>query len=305
MTAYIQKYIQADDIHSIAYKIYGNKHGTPIFMLHGGPGGRISERLIGLIDLSFYKVIAIDQRGCGASTPHGCLENNTTHDLISDIELIRQKENIEKIIFFARSWGTTLALLYAIKFPQNCSCLVLRGIFLARQEDENATFVKTKEFFPKEWSDFSQGLDVSKLNEDYYSKLFNSDINIAQEYNERLINYFELLFNNIQEEHILSNPSNLLSSKIFLHYSVNGFFIEDDYFTKNLSRINDISGYIIHGEQDRDCNVNQAYFLHENWKKSKCCIHPNATHSDRSNEIINNIESIFIERQELVKKTDE
>lgn len=132
----IQKYIKVDEIHTVAYREYGNPQGIPVLMLHGGPGGNFNYQIIELIDLNFFHLFTIDQRGCGQSTPKGELRANTTEHLVNDIEKIRQAEKLDKCIIFGRSWGTVLSLMYALKYPQNCLFMILRSIFLGRNTDE-------------------------------------------------------------------------------------------------------------------------------------------------------------------------
>lgn len=169
----IQKYIKVDEIHTVAYREYGNPQGIPVLMLHGGPGGNFNYQIIELIDLNFFHLFTIDQRGCGQSTPKGELRANTTEHLVNDIEKIRQAEKLDKCIIFGRSWGTVLSLMYALKYPQNCLFMILRSIFLGRNTDETWTFEQSKTKYPLQWQQFSEGLTAPKpLNEQFYEKVF-------------------------------------------------------------------------------------------------------------------------------------
>ena len=123
------------DQHQIYFEQCGNPNGKPALFLHGGPGGGGSEEVRRFFNPDIYRIIVIDQRGCGRSKPHGCLENNTTWHLVSDIENLREKLDIEKWLVFGGSWGSTLSLAYAQAHPKSVSELVLRGIFLLREEE--------------------------------------------------------------------------------------------------------------------------------------------------------------------------
>ena len=194
---YLQKFIKVDEIHTVAYREYGNPDGIPVLMLHGGPGGKINFRILELIDLTFYRVFTIDQRGCGLSTPKGELRANTLLHLISDMEAIRQKEKLGKCIIFGRSWGTVLGLMYALKYPQNCLHLILRGIFLGRNTDELWTFEQSKIRFPQQWAEFSDGLTSSRpLNEQFYEKIFSQNEKTALLYSSKMTHYFNILATN-------------------------------------------------------------------------------------------------------------
>jgi len=115
--------------HSIYFEQSGNEDGLPVIFLHGGPGSGCNENHRRYFNPDKYRIIIFDQRGCNRSTPNGCAENNSTQDILNDIESIRNKLNIEKLILFGGSWGATLALLYAEQYPQRVSAMILRGTF--------------------------------------------------------------------------------------------------------------------------------------------------------------------------------
>ncbi len=129
------KMLKVDETHTIYYEESGNPQGVPVVFLHGGPGCGTSVSGRQYFDPEFYRIILFDQRGSGKSTPHACLENNDTWHIIDDMEKIREDLSIDKLLVFGGSWGSTLALCYAIKHPERVLGLVLRGIFLGRRED--------------------------------------------------------------------------------------------------------------------------------------------------------------------------
>lgn len=294
---YIQKYIKVDEIHTVAYREYGNAKGIPVLMLHGGPGGCINTQIIKLIDLNYFHLFTIDQRGCGLSTPKGELRGNTTDHLVDDIEKVRQVEGLGKCIIFGRSWGTVLGLKYALKYPQYCKFLFLRSIFLGRNTDELWTFEQSKIRYPDQWAEFSNGFSSQKpLNEQFYEKIFSKDISTALSYSSRMTHYFDILANNNPQASVFpETDNNLIANRIFLHYSVQHYFLDDLYWEQHLSKLdsNDIKGVIIHGAQDSDCLVDQAYYLHKKWKNSTLIVEPKATHSDYQPEIQKQIKNIF------------
>ena len=132
---YKRHQVKVTDKHELYVDEAGNVDGIPILFVHGGPGGACDASSRRFYDPAVYRIITFDQRGCGRSTPHGELENNTTQDLISDIEVMREFLDVDRWVLFGGSWGSTLSLLYAQAFPARVLALILRGIFLCRQCD--------------------------------------------------------------------------------------------------------------------------------------------------------------------------
>ena len=133
--AHASEMLKVSDLHTIYVEQSGNPQGRPAVALHGGPGGGLSPEMRRFFDPKRFRVFAMDQRGCGRSTPHAELRENTTWDLVADIERVREKFGIDKWVVFGGSWGSTLALAYAAKHPERCAGLVLRGIFLLRKSE--------------------------------------------------------------------------------------------------------------------------------------------------------------------------
>ena len=166
------------DQHQIYFEQCGNPNGKPALFLHGGPGGGGSEEVRRFFNPDIYRIIVIDQRGCGRSKPHGCLENNTTWHLVSDIENLREKLDIEKWLVFGGSWGSTLSLAYAQAHPKSVSELVLRGIFLLREEELHWFYQDgASRIFPEAWSGFLDIIDEDKRDNlmSSYHEIFKSD----------------------------------------------------------------------------------------------------------------------------------
>ena len=165
--------------HEIYYEQCGNPRGKPAIFLHGGPGGGGSEAARRFFDPELYRIILFDQRGCGRSKPHACLENNTTWDLVEDIESIRHKLDIEKWLVFGGSWGSTLAIAYAQAHPKSVSEMILRGIFMLRKEELDWFYQDgASRIFPEAWNNFVSQIDESKrsnLMQAYHEIFVGSD----------------------------------------------------------------------------------------------------------------------------------
>lgn len=123
--------LAVDDTHTLYVDESGSPEGLPVVFIHGGPGAGCDAQSRRYFDPNLYRIVTFDQRGCGRSTPHASLENNTTWDLVADLERIRKHLGIDKWVLFGGSWGSTLALAYAQTHPERVHGLILRGIFLA------------------------------------------------------------------------------------------------------------------------------------------------------------------------------
>src|SRR5512139_1015512 len=148
-------FLRVDDVHTIYFEESGNPRGKPVVFLHGGPGGGTSPDHRRFWDPRAYRIVLFDQRGCGRSTPHACLEHNTTWHLVADIERLREHLGIERWQVFGGSWGSTLALAYAETHPTRVTELVLRGIFLLRKEEIDWYYQDgASRIFPDAWEGF-------------------------------------------------------------------------------------------------------------------------------------------------------
>ena len=162
--------------HEIYYEQCGNPNGKPAVFLHGGPGGGGSEAVRRFFNPEAYRIIVFDQRGCGRSKPHACLTNNTTWDLVADIDSLKQKLNIDQWLVFGGSWGSTLALAYAQTHPDSVSEIILRGIFMLRKKELDWFYQEgTSNIFPDAWEKFIEPIDVSKRDNliSAYYEIFN------------------------------------------------------------------------------------------------------------------------------------
>ena len=167
-------------IHSLYWEESGNPKGKPILFLHGGPGSGTSPNHRRFFDPAIYRIVLFDQRGCGKSTPHASLEENTTWDLVDDIEKIRKHLSIDRWVVFGGSWGSTLSLAYAVTHPERVLALIVRGIFLCRQRDFDWFFKDTgaAHIFPDEWDKVIDLIPLKErkdLVQAYFERLTSKD----------------------------------------------------------------------------------------------------------------------------------
>ena len=271
--------------HSVYVEEAGNTSGTPILFLHGGPGSGCNENHRRYFNPEKYRIILFDQRGCNRSKPNGYSENNTTQDILSDIEAIRIHLNIEKLILFGGSWGATLALLYAEYYPKQVSGMILRGTFLARNEDMS-WFIENgaNKIYPNYWREFlSIFTDEEKNNllESMYQHIFsnNRDIQVKAAkawslWAGRVVTHcLEGEYNLDEDEDEIVNDV-----KIEIHYAKNNYFIEENQIIKNINQISDIPIIIIHGKKDITCVPESSCLLHKLLPDSKLILVPDAGH---------------------------
>lgn len=281
-------YMKVSEIHTVFYSTYGNVNGKPILFVHGGPGGGISKNAERFFNPHHYYIVLVDQRGCGKSTPYGELRENTTQDLIEDFEKIRKSLNIEKWQLFGGSWGSTLSLAYAIKHPDIITGMILRGIFLARQEEVEWIYGSNNlggpaKFNPITWDYFKNALpqQLRRPNQNYivdYKKCFDGEY--GKEKREECLLSWAILENSVSklQPSSLDEVIKMVKEKGYIagalienHYMLNNFFLESGYFFKkeNIEKIQNIPTIIVHGQYDLICTPEAAYKLHSMLKQSK------------------------------------
>ncbi len=280
-------YLQVDDIHEIYVEECGNEDGIPVVFLHGGPGAGCELYHRQLFNPEKYRIILFDQRGCGRSIPHASLENNTTPDLIADIEKIRKELGIEKWVVSGGSWGSTLALAYAEAHPEHVSGLIVRGIFLATPKEIHWFYQEgASKIFPDYWNDFVDPIPENErgnLLKAYYKRL-TGDNEIARMGAAKAWSLWEartatLLPSASILKHF-NDPRNALSiARIEAHYFMHDSFFEENQLLNNIDRLQNIPGYIIHGRYDMICPIEQAFTLHKAWPLSELFIVQGAGHS--------------------------
>ena len=202
-----------NDGHKIYYEECGNPHGKPAVFLHGGPGGGGSTKVRGFFNPKLYRIIIFDQRGCGRSEPHGCLINNTTWDLVEDIELLKNKLNIKKWLVFGGSWGSTLSLAYAQTYPDSVSELVLRGVFMLRKKELDWFYQDgASRIFPEAWEGFLEPIDEGDHHNlmGAYHKIFIGNNETNESFNG-IIDEIQFWSVGLSSESIISNMDRPIS----------------------------------------------------------------------------------------------
>lgn len=282
-----ESYLKVSDLHSLWYAQYGNPLGAPIVVFHGGPGFGCSPIDMRYFDPTYYRIILFDQRGGKRSKPNGETQQNSTPDLIEDIEKLRKHLSIQKWFIFGGSWGSALAILYAEAFTEKCLGFILRGVFLARKADVQHTWYGMQAIYPEAWEKFQTFLPAEEradLITNYYQRLMNPDPTIHLSASRALVNYLltcsALLPSTATIEAFLENETLALGiSRLFTTYSINHFFIEENQLLNNLSRITHLPALIVHGRYDMLCKAKNAYDLHRNWPSSELTIVQDAGHS--------------------------
>ena len=287
--SYESGYLDVSDGHVLYYELFGNPNGIPVLFLHGGPGAGFSEKDKQFFDGRRYKVIFFDQRGSSRSKPFGSVANNTTQHLVSDINIILDHFNHDKVFLFGGSWGSTLALVYAIQFPERVSGMILRGIWLANKYGlDHYIRGGIKEFFPEVWERFSSLVKEGENPVDYYLENMLSDDKETSDKFAYEWAYYEMSFYTINK---MADPDEVLQTFSYKSMAImeayfikNNCFIPEDYIINNSHKIKDIKTSIVQGRYDFICPPVQAVRLHDHLDNSTLHI-VNAGHSSTDEEI--------------------
>ena len=280
-------HLKVSALHELYIEECGKADGVPIVFLHGGPGGSCEPVHRRYFDPERYRIVLFDQRGCGKSRPHASLEENTTQDLIADLEKIREFLGINKWVVFGGSWGSTLGLAYAEAHSDRVLGLVLRGIFLCRQQDIDWFYQGgTARLFPDAWQEFIHPIPEAErgdLVKAYYERL-TSDNEIERMAAAKAWSIWEgstlTLEPNASVLDYFSNPHIALSiARIECHYFINQCFMEENQLLKNADCLRDIPGFIVHGRYDVICPVDQAFALHAHWPGAQLKVISDAGHA--------------------------
>lgn len=282
-------YLDVGDGHSLYVEQSGNPTGYPVVFVHGGPGGGSSPVQRRFFNPELYRIILFDQRGCGRSLPHACLKENTSRHLVEDMEYIRQHLSIEKWGLFGGSWGSTLALLYAIHYPEHVFELILRGIFLMQQYELNWFYQDgTNSLFPEAYEDFQALIpreEQGDLIKAYYQRLtgdlsLEEKIPFAQAWSLWEGSTVTLIPDHMQKSHAIDPDFAYAFSRIEAHYFYHkGFLDRDDYILHHIDRIRQIRCVIVQGRYDAICPPRSAWKLKKALPRSKLILVPVAGHS--------------------------
>ena len=286
--AYDSGMLAVDGRHRLHYEQCGNPEGKPVVILHGGPGAGCGAKMRRFHDPARYRIVLFDQRGSGRSTPHADLVDNTTWDLVADIERLREHLGIARWQVFGGSWGSTLALAYAEAHPSRVSELVLRGIFMLRRWELEWFYQEgASRLFPEAWHQYLEAIpDVERgdLISAYHRRLTSSDeatrLAAARawsvwEASTSLLIPDEAFIDGHRDAHFA-----LSFARIESHYFVHGgFFDVEDQLLRDAHRLRGIPGVIVHGRYDVVCPIQNAWDLQRAWPDAKLVVSPTAGHS--------------------------
>ena len=280
--------LRVSPLHEIYYEECGNPAGKPALVLHGGPGGGISPFLRQMHDPGAYRIILFDQRGCGQSTPHAELRDNTTWDLVSDIETLRRHLGIEGWQVVGGSWGSTLALAYAETHPQRVSELIVRGIFTLRESEIRWFYQQGADaLFPDFWEGFIAPIPPAERHDlvsAYYRRLTGDDpaeqLRCARAWSQWEGATLSLLPDEKRVAAFGKDEFAIAFARIECHYFVNkGFFRQDGQLLADAHRLRGIPGIIIQGRYDVVTPAMTAWDLHKAWPDAALVMVPDAGHT--------------------------
>ena len=286
--------LAVDDIHTLHIEECGNPLGTPVIVLHSGPGAGCEKIHKRFFDPEKYRIILYDQRGAGLSTPHACIKQNTTQDLINDLELIRDRLKISKWYVFGSAWGCTLALLYAQEYPLHLSGLLLNSIFLARPKDIDWIYKQgASAVFPDHWQEFINHIPENEQDNlpKAYSKRLNGNNELARMSAAKHWSLWQANCGSLQPhtniiEHFSDPHFALGLASIESYFFENRCFVEADFILDNIKKIRHIPMFIIHGRYDMICPLENAWALHKASPASELIVVRDAGHSIREPGVI-------------------
>lgn len=287
---YDSGHLQVSPVHQLYYELCGNPKGKPVVFLHGGPGAGLVTDHRRFFDPQAYRIILFEQRGAGRSLPHASLHDNTTWHLVEDIERVREHFGVERWQVFGGSWGSTLALAYAEKFPERVTELVLRGIFLCREREIRWFYEDShgaSAIFPETWEQYVRLIPEAERGDmigAYYRRLTSDDASVRLEA-ARVWSLWEAsALKLIPDQELIdefTEPELAIAlARIECHYFINKCFFEtDNYLVENVDRIRHIPAVIVHGRYDIVCPFMNAWELHNAWPEASLEVIANAGHA--------------------------
>jgi proline iminopeptidase len=301
---YITGTLKVSGIHTLFYEEAGNKDGRPVIFLHGGPGVGILPGYRRFFDPAFYRIILLDQRGSGRSTPDAELKENTTDEIVEDLERLKKHLGVDRWLVFGGSWGSLLALCYGISHPDSVRGIIIRGVFLGRRSEIEWLHGKgASRIFPDQWEKYLSVLPESEREHPVtaYYKIFNSADRATQLKAARAWSAWEAYTMNLIPdpkaiEEMTSDEAALSIGRIECHFTYNNFFLEsDNYILENIGKLHNIPCRIVQGRYDVICPVKSAWELHKALPGSELVIVPAAGHSPFDGDMVH----------ELVRATEE
>ncbi len=301
---YSTGFLDVDDVHTLYWEQCGNPDGVPIIILHGGPGIGAFSVHRRFFDPDHYRIIIFDQRGVGRSNPFGSIQNNTRSHLVEDIEKLRTHFNISQWHVFGGSWGTTLALSYAVTYPEAVKSFVLRGVFLLEQPEIDWFLYGIQHIFPEAWERFSAYVNHEKdLLTAYYTHLTSDLPDVALSAGIEWTTYesscASLLYRPDTPLHSDQKKTALTTGLFEAHYFKHEVISPQNSLLMQIHKIRNIPAIIIQGRYDMICPLKTAYALHKAWPEADYIVVPDGGHSsldpairNRLIEATNNMRSI-------------
>jgi proline iminopeptidase len=283
---YDQRMLSVGDGHSVYVEQCGAENGIPVIVLHGGPGGGCSPSMRRYFDPKVFRVVLFDQRGCGRSRPHASVNNNTTWELVADIELIRKTLGIEQFIVFGGSWGATLALIYGISHPDRVRQLVLRGVFTMTKAELDWFYGGgAGQFWPETWARFVDMIPEDERDDliaAYHRRLFCGDLRTETLFARAWSAWENALASVYSSGSGGESPGDYARAfaRLENHYFINnGFLEEDGWILNNMDRLSGIQGAIVQGRYDMICPPVRAWELARAWPECDLRMVRNAGHA--------------------------
>ena len=279
--------LSVTELHTIAWERSGNPDGIPVIVIHGGPGGGGQPSYRQYFDPAAFDIIQFDQRGCGQSTPHAELEDNTTQALVGDIERLREHLGVESWHVFGGSWGSTLSLIYAQHHPERAISLVLRGIFMCRKSElrwfyqDGASHIFPDAFEP--YRDHIPKAEQDDLITAYYSRLTSEDAQVRRAAAKEWTRWEMATSRLFPDPEYLEKAEDLdfavAFARIECHYFINAIFVEEAHILKHVDLIQHIPTVIVQGRYDVVCPPRSAWELHKALPQSQLMMVSDAGHS--------------------------
>ena len=283
--AYNQSFLPEADGHKVFFAEYGNPKGKVILLTHGGPGGRTSAGHAKIFDLKKYRVIMFDQRGCGMSLPKGEMKHNSIEDIVWDIKRLYDYLNLNgKVILRGASWGSTVMLCFAEKYPELVDKLLLSQVFLADEMHAEWFDKKSALFYPEFMDKMQNSAGSWKSLPEYYAELINDDslqkrLQAANQYGwyERILGALNPAFGTKE----VLDEDEYCELKIYLNYAAKSYTLKNNQILRNVKKIQNIQALLIHNRLDMDCPLYSVWQLHKNLPYSKLVIAPGIGHYNK------------------------
>lgn len=278
-------WLGVSETHSIYYEECGNPGGRPVVFLHGGPGSGCNPNQRRFFDPDHYRIILLDQRGCGRSRPLGETASNTIDDLVGDIEKLRLHLGIRRWLVFGGSWGSTLGLAYAIAHPEAAAGLVLRGIFLSRQSELDWFLGGSEQFFPEAWRKLLEHLPADERDtvlQAYANRIFSDDMSISapaatrwNEYESSIMSLHPATGNGMP----VPDEVQIARARVQIHYIMNGCFVSHRNMLEEAKMLEHVPTIIVQGRYDMVCPPLTAWQLKQAMPHAEFHMIPDAGHS--------------------------